>query len=109
MKNLLTPTIVLIIASSVASFRRAGEGFTSAGTAFLEDHFSDEQLEKLEAEPKLSIKKVPADTIPESVNSDLVKAALAEAAETEGLEPDKTAKEKKTPSPTKVKADAAKA
>lgn len=60
--------LAILIYASVATFRRAGHGFTDQGSAFNEDHFSDEQLATIQAEPRLSVKKVPIAAIPAGVD-----------------------------------------
>lgn len=60
--------LALVVFASCATFRRAGHGFTDKGTAFAVDHFSDEQRKAIDAEPRLSIKELPADALPESVD-----------------------------------------
>lgn len=104
--------IVLVIASSVATFRRAGEGFTSVGKAFTEDYFSDEQLTALRKEKKLSIREVPIDAIPEGVDTTVVDSALEKAAKAAEAEAAKApakftpAKKPAAKKPTAAKADA---
>ena len=47
---------VLVIAASVPSFRRAGTTFTDAGKAFPEGYFTEEQLNAIHKEKKLSVR-----------------------------------------------------
>jgi hypothetical protein len=71
--------IALVVFSSCATFRRAGHGFTDQGTAFAIDHFSEGQRKAIDAEPRLSVKELPADTLPESIDRSPLDAALAKA------------------------------
>jgi hypothetical protein len=71
--------LALVVFASCATFRRAGHGFTDKGTAFAVDHFSDEQRKAIDAEPRLSVKELPADALPESVDRGPLDAALAQA------------------------------
>ncbi len=61
--------IALVITASVPSFRRAGLGFTDTGTAFAKDELSEDQLNAIHAEKKLSVREMPADAIPEGVDT----------------------------------------
>ncbi len=81
---------VLIIASSVPSFRRAGTTFTDAGKAFPEGYFTDEQLVKIHEEKKLSVREMQSDAIPEGIDASLIPAALAAASNEEKTEKEKT-------------------
>lgn len=71
---------VLVIASSVPSFRRAGTTFTDAGKAFPEGYFTEEQLNDIHKEKKLSVREMQSDAIPEGVDTSLISAALTAAA-----------------------------
>lgn len=71
--------LALVVFASCATFRRAGHGFTDQGTAFAIDHFSADQLKAINAEPRLSVKEMPADDVPESVDRAPLDAALAKA------------------------------
>lgn len=64
----LTTTVAIVIAASVPSFRRAGLGFTDKGTAFAKEQLRDEQLAAIQAEPRLSVREMPADKLPEGVD-----------------------------------------
>ena len=82
---------VLVIASSVPSFRRAGTTFTDAGKAFPEGYFTDKQLHKIHEEKKLSVREMQSDAIPEGVDTSLISAALTAAAAEEKTKEKKTA------------------
>ena len=82
---------VLVIASSVPSFRRAGTTFTDAGKAFPEGYFTDEQLNAIHKEKKLSVREVQSDAIPEGVDTSLISAALTASAAEEKTKEKKTA------------------
>jgi hypothetical protein len=82
---------VLVIASSVPSFRRAGTTFTDAGKAFPEGYFTDKQLHKIHEEKKLSVREMQSDAIPEGVDTSLVSAALTATAAEEKTKEKKTA------------------
>jgi hypothetical protein len=96
-KNLI---MALVVFASCATFRRAGHGFTDKGTAFATDHFSDEQRKAIDAEPRLSIKELPADALPESVDRAPLDAALAKA---DAQAPEKVDNKKSTASKTPTK------
>ena len=85
---------VLVIAASVPSFRRAGTTFTDAGKAFPEGYFTEEQLNAIHKEKKLSVREMQSDAIPEGVDTSLISAALTAAAT------EKKPQEKKTASQT---------
>ena len=82
--------IALVITASVPSFRRAGLGFTDTGTAFAKDELSEDQLNAIHAEKKLSVREMPADAIPEGVDTTPLERYLAHPAT-------KAAQEKATP------------
>lgn len=82
----LTTALVLLVTASVASFRRAGLGFTNKGTALPIDSITDEQRAAIEAEPKLSVKEVSADAIPEGVDRTPLDTFLAAQSEPEEKE-----------------------
>ena len=82
---------VLVIASSVPSFRRAGTTFTDAGKAFPEGYFTEEQLNAIHKEKKLSVREVQSDAIPEGVDTSLISAALTASAAEEKTKEKKTA------------------
>lgn len=86
---------VLLITASVPSFRRAGHGFTNAGSAYPADFFSEEQRAAIDAEPRLSVKEVSADAIPDGVDT----TALANAHEAEKTQPQKTSAQQAEPAP----------
>ncbi|WP_278385104.1 HI1506-related protein [Alteromonas mediterranea] len=90
---------VLVIASSVPSFRRAGTTFTDAGKAFPEGYFTEEQLNDIHKEKKLSVREMQSDAIPEGVDTSLISAALTAAA-AEKKTPAKKTPAKKTASQT---------
>jgi hypothetical protein len=71
--------LVLVIYASAGTFRRAGHGFTSTGTAYPADYFSKDQLTAIHAEPRLSVKEVQSDAIPQGVDRSHVDALLAKA------------------------------
>lgn len=75
----LTTAVAIVIAASVPSFRRAGLGFTDKGTAFAKEQLSDEQLAAIQAEPRLSVREMPADKVPEGVDSTPLQAFMANA------------------------------
>ncbi|OFC71812.1 HI1506-related protein [Alteromonas confluentis] len=91
----LTTAVVLLVTASLASFRRAGLGFTNKGTALHIDSLTDEQRAAIDAEPKLSVKEVSADAIPEGVDRTPFDTFLAAQSQTEEKE--------KTPPVTKTK------
>ena len=80
----------IVITASVPSFRRAGFGFTDTGTAFAKDELSEDQLNAIHAEKKLSVREMPADAIPEGVDTSPLERWLAHPAT-------KAAQEKATP------------
>lgn len=82
---------VLVIASSVPSFRRADTTFTDAGKAFPEGYFTDKQLHKIHEEKKLSVREMQSDAIPEGVDTSLISAALTASAAEEKTKEKKTA------------------
>ena len=82
---------VLVIASSVPSFRRAGTTFTDAGKAFPEGYFKEEQLNAIHEEKKLSVREMQSDAIPEGVDTSLISAALTASAAEEKTKEKKTA------------------
>ena len=82
---------VLVIASSVPSFRRAGTTFTDAGKAFPEGYFTEEQLNDIHKEKKLSVREMQSDAIPEGVDTSLISAALTASAAEEKTKEKKTA------------------
>ncbi|WP_299072879.1 HI1506-related protein [uncultured Paraglaciecola sp.] len=95
-------TIALLIYASVATFRRAGHGFTDQGSAFNADHFSEKQLAAIHAEPRLSVKEVPIDAIPEGVDtSDLSVESVATAKADAKAKPEKAPAAKAKPAPAK--------
>ena len=94
--------LALVITASVPSFRRAGFGFTDTGTAFAKDEFSEEQLKAIHAEKKLSVREMPADAIPEGVDTSPLERWLAHPANKAAQE-EKAAPAKKT-EPTTAKA-----
>jgi len=107
MKTLKTRLVVLIFAS-VATFRRAGHGFTDAGSAFHSDHFTDEQRAAINAEPRLSVKEVPFDAIPTGVDTsalDLEQMAIAKA-DAEAQAQEEAAKETSLAASEKTSLDA---
>lgn len=80
MKTLLC----VLIYASVSTFRRAGHAFTDKGSAFPTEHFTDEQAKAISAEPRLSVKEVSIDAIPDGVDrSYLDKWLAAQPEETE--------------------------
>ena len=83
--------VSLIITASVPSFRRAGTTFTDAGKAFPEGYFTEEQLNAIHKEKKLSVREVQSDAIPEGVDASLISAALTAAATEEKTQEKKTA------------------
>ena len=84
--------VSLIITASVPSFRRAGTTFTDAGKAFPEGYFTEEQLNAIHKEKKLSVREVPhTDAIPEGVDTSLISAALTASAAEEKTKEKKTA------------------
>ena len=95
---------VLVIASSVPSFRRAGTTFTDAGKAFPEGYFTDKQLHKIHEEKKLSVREVQSDAIPEGVDTSLISAALTAAAAEEKTQEKKTASQTEPTKSTGAKA-----
>ena len=95
---------VLVIASSVPSFRRAGTTFTDAGKAFPEGYFTDKQLHKIHEEKKLSVREMQSDAIPEGVDTSLISAALTAAATEEKTQEKKTASQTEPTKSTGTKA-----
>ena len=95
---------VLVIASSVPSFRRAGTTFTDAGKAFPEGYFTDKQLHKIHEEKKLSVREMQSDAIPEGVDTSLISAALTAAAAEEKTQEKKTASQTEPTKSTGAKA-----
>ena len=95
---------VLVIASSVPSFRRAGTTFTDAGKAFPEGYFTEEQLNAIHKEKKLSVREVQSDAIPEGVDTSLISAALTAAAAEEKTQEKKTASQTEPTKSTGAKA-----
>ena len=95
---------VLVIASSVPSFRRAGTTFTDAGKAFPEGYFTDKQLHKIHEEKKLSVREMQSDAIPEGVDTSLISAALTAAATEEKTQEKKTASQTEPTKTTGTKA-----
>ena len=95
---------VLVIASSVPSFRRAGTTFTDAGKAFPEGYFTDKQLHKIHEEKKLSVREMQSDAIPEGVDTSLISAALTAAAAEEKTQEKKTASQTEPTKSTGTKA-----
>lgn len=95
---------VLVIAASVPSFRRAGTTFTDAGKAFPEGYFTEEQLNDIHKEKKLSVRKMQSDAIPEGVDTSLVSAALTTAAAEEMTQEKKTASQTEPTKSTGTKA-----
>lgn len=98
--------MAVVIFASCATFRRAGHGFTDQGTAFAEDHFSPEQINAINAEPRLSVKQMPADAIPESVDRAPLDAALFAPL---NASQEKAVDDKKPPAPKETKKPAVKA
>lgn len=92
----------IVITASVPSFRRAGLGFTDTGTAFAKDDISEDQLSAIHAEKKLSVREMPADAIPEGVDTSPLERYLAHPATKAAQE------EKATPAP-KTQSTSAKA
>ena len=78
--------LAIVVFASAATFRRAGHGFTDKGTAFVADHFSEQQRAAIEAEPRLSVKEMPEDAIPDGVDRAPLEIALA-AQTTQKTEP----------------------
>ena len=97
---------VLVIASSVPSFRRAGTTFTDAGKAFPEGYFKEEQLNAIHEEKKLSVREMQSDAIPEGVDTSLISAALTAAAAEEKTQGIKTASQTEPTKSTGTKATA---
>ena len=95
---------VLVIASSVPSFRRAGTTFTDAGKAFPEGYFKEEQLNAIHEEKKLSVREMQSDAIPEGVDTSLISAALTAAAAEEKTQGIKTASQTEPTKSTGTKA-----
>jgi len=95
---------VLVIASSVPSFRRAGTTFTDAGKAFPEGYFKEEQLNAIHKEKKLSVREMQSDAIPEGVDTSLISAALTAAATEKKTQEKKTASQTAPTKPTGAKA-----
>ncbi|WP_416305210.1 HI1506-related protein [Neptunicella sp. SCSIO 80796] len=89
--------IAIIIASSVATFRRAGHGFTDNGTAFPSDYFTDDQLKAIHAEKRLSVKEVSIDAIPDGVDRSPLDLALQLARDAQSQEEGKKAPAAKAP------------
>lgn len=82
----------LVVTSMAVSFRRADHGFTDKGTAFALDHFDKEQLDALHKEPRLSLREVPVDSLPDTVDR-----APLDAARLDALKKGKAEGEEKTP------------
>ena len=92
--------LAVVVFASVATFRRAGHGFTDKGTAFVANHFSEQQRAAIEAEPRLSVKEMPEDAIPDGVDrTPFDRAPTAQAAQE--TEPKKAAAQK-TPAQKKA-------
>ena len=72
--------IAIVVAASVATFRRAGIGFTDKGTAFAAGQLSDEQLEAIKKEPRLSLTQMSPEEVPETVDRAPLDKALSDAA-----------------------------
>lgn len=85
--------LAIVVFASAATFRRAGHGFTDKGTAFVADHFSEQQRAAIEAEPRLSVKEMPEDAIPDGVDRAPLEIALA-AQTTQKTEPKKAPAQK---------------
>ena len=95
---------VLVIAASVPSFRRAGTTFTDAGKAFPEGYFTEEQLNDIHKEKKLSVREMQSDAIPEGVDTSLISAALTAAAAEKKTPAKKTASQTEPTKQTGAKA-----
>ena len=90
--------LAVVVFASAATFRRAGHGFT----AFVANHFSEQQRAAIEAEPRLSVKEMPEDAIPDGVDrTPFDRAPAAQAAQE--TEPKKAAAQK-TPAQKKAEA-----
>lgn len=59
---------VLLVTAVTESFRRAGFGFTNKGTALLREQLTDGQYKQIVNEPRLSLREVTADQIPEGAH-----------------------------------------
>lgn len=76
--------MAIIIASNTEGFRRCGIFHSKAPVKYASGHFSETELERLMAEPKLSVTIVPDDTaptddIPDDTAPQLDPSALAAA------------------------------
>lgn len=90
--------LALIVYASVSTFRRAGLGFTDKGSAFPADFFNDEQLNAIQKEPKLSIKEVPVEDIPDGVDTTVLDSTPLVEKTTSGTAPEKKTSAAKTES-----------
>jgi hypothetical protein len=70
--------LAILIYASVATFRRAGRGFTDQGTAFPEGVLTKDELAAINAEPRLSVKEVAVDDIPQGVDRTLLDTSDAD-------------------------------
>ncbi len=65
----MTQVLKVVLVTAVAeSFRRAGFGFTNKGTALLREQLTDGQYKQIVDEPRLSLREVTADQIPEGAH-----------------------------------------
>lgn len=96
--------MVIVVTASVPEFRRASEKFTNAGAAYPIDYFSDEQLDVLRGERKLSVQETDIEKVRDGVDISRVAELAPEGAEPEQPPPAKSAAKKPAPKATEDKA-----
>ncbi len=69
----------VVIRSTTEGFRRCGEAHSKNPVTWPDDHFSEDELEILMAEPKLSVTITPAETVPENEKPELDPSIIAAA------------------------------
>ncbi|MGQ8367134.1 hypothetical protein [Glaciecola sp. 1036] len=61
-------TTVLLVTAMVATFRRAGIGFSDTGTVIPKECLDEEQLDAIHKEKRLSVREISVDDIPEGAD-----------------------------------------